>query len=901
MFPTRSSYINEDKSYTEIRDELHRAYREKGAGAGVRFDHGRGLYIKNAKPGWRKFFDTAADEQARLDKFQGAAEKLKAAINREYKTWKVNGEEMGEYVFRNLAGYFDGKRLNSDDLDKIDRLIAEGMEASATVQAGAPRHRVQEAADRNAIFEELKNARAVQASQSWMQRFWARCVGDDSVQHAVNRAAERAHNWRAIVHGNRKLCKALADDIEASGYGGDAQQAARQILQDEGLTRTGLTLKSYQRLMHVMKKKRGRLENLQRLEPYVNLTQNAATNIERLRQLNASIEYLLHTTDFGYLNQSILREIQQSSEVVSEAAENLSLGRLSRTRHRNDLYEKLQRRFDLLGRERQSLTVAQAPAGEVRRLAALLDEHLAVTHDLALALRQPENDGLLRHAKAFCLPAHAEASGVAAVDGGALGAPLPQPKELFKSGDPSAAVVSPETEYNGACSDVVHALDRYNSSPSKSRLETLRQKATKASQLNDHLVVAFGRYGVLGGNAHTRIGDQLNAHRRTLQALQLAVVQESGRLAASHASGHNARMHATPRSDLASVISGSHKSRLVKPRPGHRGPNRSDESYQDRLNDGSPEDLSSRGAGGNESIRSSFDDNSGNAGPVRQDRRDDDVPLTTQDTRPRGAAIAPYSDSRVSSSVIARFDHFPDGDVTTPAAGASDLSFGRVETSDRSNNDDSSPNAEEPDYTLYKYGNMLNGGLSYQAGLGQGVVALQTGRPLDALPENAARRSVPADAPLSSRNHSTDATHEEPTLPSAPALREIIRQHSEMSDDSGDIPSDAGSIGLMRNDLTEYVSQVTVGPDDGTDDDENPNANKDTNSGVFVYTDYAVDYDGADDSGSTATDADESTSSGDSGSTATDTDESTSSGTPSPRAFPSKQSEAASGSDSSSG
>lgn len=608
MFRTKSGYIHidENSTYTEIRNKLHRAYRDKGAKAGVRFVDGLGLYIKNEKANWRKFFDSQKEIDQRQEKFTGAKDKLKAAIDREYRGWTVNGESMGKFVFSNLAKNDKGEWLNEEALKDIDELIAEGVTYAEGIpksdwqdQRAKESNLTQIVSHRNLIFEQLKAARKKDASRSWAQRWWARRFGDNQAEVELDRASERACNWRSIVHGNRVLSEAVERDLEgakgdfgAKGRKDGAYDNVRSNLTEFGGAPAGLTRQTYNKVLLSMRNGGVPYDNVEKLETYIDLIERAQTNIDQLRRLNADIKHLLDTKSFGAANASIREALRASKEALAEGAENLSLGVLSGadSTRRAEFYEGLKYSFDAMLKEREPFGKSddlQDDSTPVRRLRHLIEDHLTVTHDLALALLKMNVEtspkvsvearaaAAEKHAHNFRLHGVYDERAVLAFNDAVLSAGLPRPTRIFQSASRKLGNNdSPEQNYNWDCYRVVNALNAYKGVFSKRNvraadkvksLEQLRKRLVRASKHNDRLIIAFGRHGALGGKAHARLNDQLHAQRRALQRLKLIGVQEQLRLKELLKREQSAGARNLPNSNLASNTGDSRNPRSENP------------------------------------------------------------------------------------------------------------------------------------------------------------------------------------------------------------------------------------------------------------------------------------------------------------------------------------------------
>ncbi|MEM9618010.1 MAG: hypothetical protein AAF936_08630 [Pseudomonadota bacterium] len=589
MVKTRSEYISENTSYTKIRSELHRAYKEKDPNSNIRYENGRGISIYKAKPKWKSVFELSTTKARRLEEFKNAGEKLRIAINREYDGWDVYDDDLGisqplgDYVFSKLDKYSKSHRLDEHELRTIDDLIAKGMVASAAGQDGKHSFRMQAATDRNAIFTELKRARdehtAHEASKNWFQRIWSKIFGDESrLQSKVDDAVKRAHNWRAIVHGNRILCEALAKDLQSveqtlvdAGYANEPYENARRILAGLEIIQSGFTRKNYEKLLSCLQQDNLPSANLEKIECYLDLTENAGTNIERLRHVNAELNSHLLPRRPGKLNNSILSTLRRSNDLLSEVSESLSSGQLLEPENRRNLYEKLQGQFESLNRARHALENTHswllAPSDPV---IPLLDEHLAVTYDLAVSLMKMDGNVPLAHYQRFDQTALFAANPLARIDSRTLEARLPEAKKLFQSPKhPSDVGNELYTMYNNACGDAVRALAQYKADQSERSLMILRQAVGEASRLNDRIMIAFSRHGVLGGKASAQISDRLTRQRKTLQTLQLAAAQLHSRLASSQSPDTKSHSFTSSEDDMMSVLSKGPTSKVVKPRPGH--------------------------------------------------------------------------------------------------------------------------------------------------------------------------------------------------------------------------------------------------------------------------------------------------------------------------------------------
>ena len=895
MFRSRSNYISEKSSYTDIRNQLHRAYQKKGANARIRFVEGHGLYIKNEKADWRKSFDSDDDKKERQAKFDGAKENLKAAIDREYDGWKVDGLSMGQHVVNNLTTPPDGDGLDEKALKDIDALIAEGMKSAAAnleqvaqddsprrrIAAKEARGRIQEARDRNAIFENLESVRTEEASRNRLQRWWARHFGDNQAQADLDRAFDRARNWRAIVHGNQLLSEAIEEDLSASGYRGDRQAKAREILNKQGLLRSGLTPKSHNAVVQSLGAQSYSTSNVQALGAYVDLTQNARTNIGRLRRLNGSIDQILKTMNFGDANRIIREALDTSDDALSEAVGDLNSGRLSDEHHRANLYGELQRSFQLLCEARRSLVGVETKqnARALDRLTGFIDEHLVVTHDLARAVLEVSQDGFDEHDENFRLPIKDGVNLVADFPAGSLIDGLPQPKTLFQStarkmkGD-----AMPETAYNEACRRVSNALNTYKRSLSGPRIDEqlkylgkLRRRAAEASRLNDQFVIAFGRQTALGGSAHAAVNTHLQDQRADLHMLKLNCVQEQLRLEKEQARRGRRRDLNPLESDSNSSVSNKSTEKFVSPRPGMRGVYR-DDSRNDDIYENASTDVFSGNGGGNESLLS-FGDSSNSAGSSVDEQHDRNFSVYVASAKSRGTAIgraatkvvSPDFDSLASPSTVGIVVNIPDGSdsagsaVQTPAGGASVLSWGR-KNSPNPDSMDSPRNAEEPEYSLANFPGANSQLPIYDGHLLDGAFRFQLARPLSGLPEEPAdqyaRRSAFADQPQFVRTVSSETIGDAPRpglLPQTSQMSFVSNPGTENSFDQLKLGLNTTTVNTLNNEaFNEFGDE-----NDETESIQNRDAKYDAGHILgtsikedgFEFLDDETEYAGSDENG----------------------------------------------------
>ncbi|MEM8985360.1 MAG: hypothetical protein AAGC95_01430 [Pseudomonadota bacterium] len=865
MFRTRSNYINVDNSYTDIRNKLHRAYQEKGANARVRFVEGRGLYIKNEKADWRKSRDSDKQKNERQEKFTNARDTLIAAIDREYNGWSVDGQSMGRYVLDNLSTPFNFdeideqvleeldeqaleelkkqafKGLDEQALKDIDALIAEGMQKVITAlthiaENGAPersnssreaRGRIQEARERNAIFQELKSAREEEASRNRVQRWWAKYFGDNHLQVKVDRALDRARNWRAIVHGNRLLAEAIAEDLQGADFVGDLQATSREILKELKLLRTGLTPDSHKAVRDYLGARGYASDAVQQLGSYVDLTQNAKTNINRLRRLNSGIDHICRMTDFSSANGPILDALNACDYALFEAERDLNTGILTREGHCTALYNEFRQSFQFLCEARRALAgVTRTPqnAQAYDRLTGLIDEHLVVTHDFACAVLKVGKDDLDGHSENFRLPIKEGVNLIADFAPSSLVAALPQPKKIFQStARKMNGEAMPETSYNDACGRVSEALNKYKTALSGRRVEAqlkylgkLRRRVAQASRLNDQFVIVYGRQAALGGSAHPAVNNHLQDQRADLQMLNLRCVQERLRLDKEQVRTGRRRDRNPLESDSASSVSNKHTQKFINPRPGLRSLNRCDSSNDD-LSDEPSSGVFSNNAGGNESLLS-FDDDSNNASSSIDQERHREYPIEAVASKARQTTIEPAAkkvvsaafDSLPNTTIVADYVNYPEdveshsGVVQSDAGGVSVVSWGPTRSTPQSDN--SPPqNMQEPEFDASGPQYTNDQFTLYNGALSNAWFPIQLDLPLSGLPEHPVdqyvRQSTFDDQPQFQRTVSTETAGDEP----APGLFPETSQVSYISD-----PSTANSLNQLRLDLnTTTVNTLT--------------------------------------------------------------------------------------------
>ena len=562
MFRTRSEYINEKSSYTDIRNGLHRAFREKGASAGVRFKDGQGLYVLERKSWLRRQFDTQDDVARRQLRFSDAKDKIIEAIDREYQGWEVDGQRLSSHVMGNLRRRFKGNRLDEHALKIIDHLIEKGMERAKEVPLQEPTSEADERRqwekrqwivdakfDRQRIFSHLEEARRKEAERNWLQRQWAKWSGD----HVVDRLADRAANWRNITNGNRLLRAAIVQDLWASGHPGNLREEARSIIKQLGLRQTGLTPKSRTEVINCLRDRKCRTDHLENLGDYVRLKQNLAVNSDQLRQINAGIEKVQRerlgdSIDSKANTDPVLHAVRQNEELLRVMLDSHDYGELEDPHRRDFFYEQLRVSNELLNDLRSKIDTTDPYVSDLDcTLAALLEEYMAASYDLALALcdsnERGEHGGLIP----FHLPSSLGRDPLADINRDPLADQLPSPKVLFRSEDRGGRVVvtrekirsegrngkpveTMEQTYNKKCTEVVETMIAYDRTRIARDHQRLCRALNTAGQLNDDLTRQYTHQSALGGKAHAQMLDRLGAQRRTLQRIQLALIQ-SGRTA----------------------------------------------------------------------------------------------------------------------------------------------------------------------------------------------------------------------------------------------------------------------------------------------------------------------------------------------------------------------------------
>ncbi len=528
MFRVRSDYVDEKSFYTEIRNSLHRAFRDAGSDAGIRFKDGHGLYVLQRKSWFRRQFDTEQDLARRQLRFAGAKTQLKEAIDREYESCKIfakghdGGSELslGEYVMGNLGKHFNGDRLDEHALNIIDGLITEGMEKFGEQQ---PRFQ-QISKDRNKIFDHLRTVRQEEVGRSWVQRQWAKLTGD----HEAKYTAKRTANWHDIVNGNHLLRKAMERDLLQSGFRGDVKGKVRQVFEGLGLVRMGLTYDSYLRAVEQLQKEGyRRTNNLLRLSAYIDLRTNLAVNAAQLHKINKALEDARQRQNVDEDTDPILKAVRQNNDLLEDIQRHRSWGELAYADCQSGFYEKLKDCYEQLDSLRESIDTNGPNTSHLkRRTAKLLDEHMAATYDLALAMRTPNQLNESQEIKPFGQPSAFEDDALHDVSTDSLKTALPVPKPLFRSASRDCySTGEVERDYNQNCKGVLTALKSLDYHPSKENIRKIHESLDLACQINHGLTVEYTRRCALGAKVHAPMIDQLAEQRRTLQMLKLTLTK----------------------------------------------------------------------------------------------------------------------------------------------------------------------------------------------------------------------------------------------------------------------------------------------------------------------------------------------------------------------------------------
>ncbi|MEM9617983.1 MAG: hypothetical protein AAF936_08490 [Pseudomonadota bacterium] len=498
--------IDPKQTYTDISAELRDQFSKKGKHAGIRFTDAKGLYVKNSQNDMKR--NWMGQLKKRIKKFDDAGTQIREAINREYRDWDVGGEQMGDYVFRRLGLVHLVKRLDGNDLKKIDELIKQGVLEAAELKSNMEMFRMQD--HRNKIFERLEQD-----------------PGDYE-----NRI--RAAGWSKIVEGSRLLRKAISADLQASRVGGDPDREAAFFMETEQLGQAGLTTATLMKTIGAMKTDGYSVANLLKLTDLINLERNITVNVDQLRDVNARIKTaigrngsILSSND----QQKLLNAIAENERILNDAEDFNDRGALDDLKTRNRLSQRLTGAFNEISRLRTQMAPNDALATSgVRQVTALLDKHAAATHDLALALLdKTSRDSLSARARAFHCPSHGIFT-FKYFDTSPLSEDLHPPETLFSSKHAvrrSFNMLAELTKlYNRALHAVRLALDAVGTNPSAGNLHELSRRLDNANVLSDHIM------RMIGGINRNRRKDRRSGHdaqtalvqsqRNVLQSLRVA-------------------------------------------------------------------------------------------------------------------------------------------------------------------------------------------------------------------------------------------------------------------------------------------------------------------------------------------------------------------------------------------
>ena len=553
MFRTRSNYIDHERSYTDIRNDLHYAYRKKGASAGIRFEAGRGLFLLNAKGKFRSWFDREADRKRRRDVFENAGKTLKNAINREYKGWKVNGQGLGDYVFTNLSTEF-GARLDLAAIERIDELIQQGMAVSARQQKALDPHLSHLVAHHKHIFAALQSARQEEASRTFYQRWKARLSGDDNIQQLADHAAQ----WRITVAGSHLLLSALAADLEDNGVEPrQCYKAAAHILRDLHILRKGLTQEGHCKLIEYLANQGIDHVNVRKLKGHVFLKQNLAVSARQLRELNAQIFYQSPEVNTHLCKWEEIRAfVKLSEQTIQDIIDHHNTNLLTEFSVRQRFYASLKYIYENLRPYRMTMNGDLKKYDEdIIRIAPLLDRHLAAIHDIALALCEPNAPAEQAEIKPLISAKKYLDYKINPIDAAPLYETLSVPDKIYRSPKRHAQAAEQEghafqdlsagqdeQDYNEACARLTTAISAYLSNPNADEDEIRRfgRRLAVVGRMNDGMIIKYDDLDVLGDKRFRNNQETLKRQRYVIQSLKADFVLSQG-AAAQAAFSQNAK------------------------------------------------------------------------------------------------------------------------------------------------------------------------------------------------------------------------------------------------------------------------------------------------------------------------------------------------------------------------
>ncbi|MEM9617989.1 MAG: hypothetical protein AAF936_08525 [Pseudomonadota bacterium] len=499
--------ISSNQTYTEVNADLRDQFSKEGSKAGVRFTDAKGIYVKNSRNDLSR--GGAAQLNRRLGKFSAAVDKLKEAINREYEDWNVNGAKMGDYVFAHLLKDRADARLNENDLNKIDKLIDDGIIDASTKSCDLERMTM--VADRRDLF---------------------RAFREDPKDAA---AIERAKGWRKLVDGNHKLREAITADLREAGFDGVPEDEARNIVSGLTLSCSGITPETLEAAQTRLAAYGAGCENLQKLGDLAELESNLSVNADLLDQLNAAVERGLKANSF-HDDRGMIQNAVDGSRTLLRAAKRIDIeGKLGDADIREALVDNAKTNLQQIadaGRHLQTGDGASAHANA--QMALLLEKHAGVTYDLLRAMLTPEQrDDSSVVDRLWPSGAGGKAALKSAVIDRSLQTGSTTPRILFsnmrKGGGAAERLGSLIRGYDEKLHTLGDKLKEFVRNPSADRLTTLWHVVDAALKLNARLKGVFASHDRLGRRDGGVLSPQqsklLSSQRTALHRLSAAAAQ----------------------------------------------------------------------------------------------------------------------------------------------------------------------------------------------------------------------------------------------------------------------------------------------------------------------------------------------------------------------------------------
>ena len=465
--------IDADRSYTQIRDDVHREFQlvRPGTDNALRFQDGKGLYLhrEGQDGGLIRFWNYAA----RQEKFEQASEAVKESLTRQFGTVEFAGQtvNVGDFIFNRIS---NPRELHAKQFKEIDGLLADVMEMNA------------EKADHPVVAQMSGHA--------------AQIFRQAATDYPLGR--QMMTNWAKVVTGAQVMRNAVLGEVYAGlarRLGGQELQPAAEKLTGEivdelgGAIDKGLTIENIIELTSILGRRGLGNANLRPLISTARLDVKA-------KAVGADLDALQRTILNADMKPDTAREIMRLASECSVAFQSLEQHLRGAGLGGQQELDEIRQRFG------RSYAKAMELAGRLERgsvgdryLAEGLREHAALTYDLALSLNW--EPGVPLAARPSMNPPSL-LNRVSALHSFELGNPfstnrfpLPAPSPLFRDdGSGALSLLNQATRlYEQSVRDMRNALASFQDEPADDNLSKLYTAVENANMGSDGLMLALNR------------------------------------------------------------------------------------------------------------------------------------------------------------------------------------------------------------------------------------------------------------------------------------------------------------------------------------------------------------------------------------------------------------------------